>query len=105
MALFIIKMYIFYTAQFTRHKLRLLSSYRNTNINQSARVFSLSYFKSLYSLAFGCGLWGKAKVGPLKKKKSFMNYFTLLLLFETLNIQGIKRHLTQFVFQTGTFQG
>ena len=71
------QMYIFYTAQFTRHKLRLLSSYRNTIINQSARVFSLSYFKSLYSLAFGCGLWGKAKGGPLKKKNSFMNYFTL----------------------------
>ena len=46
--LFIIKTYILYTTQYTRH-LNLnffvfLSSYRNTIINQSARVFSLSYF-------------------------------------------------------------
>ena len=44
-ALFIIQMYILYTAQFNRHKLRhhlcvFLSSYRNTIINQSARFFS-----------------------------------------------------------------
>ena len=46
--LFIIQMQILYTTQCTRH-LNLnffvfLSSYRNTIINQSARVFSLSYF-------------------------------------------------------------
>ena len=46
--LFIIKTYILYTTQCTRH-LNLncfvfLSSYRNTIINQSAHVFSLSYF-------------------------------------------------------------
>ena len=46
--LFIIKMYILYTTQYTRHLnlnfFVLLLSYRNTIINQSARVFSLSYF-------------------------------------------------------------
>ena len=46
--LFIIKTYSLYTTQYTCH-LNLnffvfLSSYRNTIINQSARVFSLSYF-------------------------------------------------------------
>ena len=46
--LFIIETYILYTTQYTLH-LNLnffvfLSSYRNTIINQSARVFSLSYF-------------------------------------------------------------
>ena len=46
--LFIIKTKILYSTQCTRH-LNLnffvfLSSYRNTIINQSARVFSLSYF-------------------------------------------------------------
>ena len=50
--LFIIKTYILYTTQCTRH-LNLnffvfLSSYRNTIINQSARVFSLSYFLKKY---------------------------------------------------------
>ena len=38
------------------------------------------------------------------KKKSFMNYYTLLLLYETLNIQDIKRHLTQFVFKQEHFR-
>ena len=46
--LFIIKMQILYTMQCTRHlNLNFFvfpSSYRNTGINQSARVFSLSYF-------------------------------------------------------------
>ena len=51
--LFIIKTYILYTTQYTRH-LNLnffvfLSSYRNTIINQSARVFSLSYFLNIYT--------------------------------------------------------
>ena len=46
--LFIIKTYLLYITQYTRH-LNLnffvfLSSYRNTIINQSPRVFSLSYF-------------------------------------------------------------
>ena len=50
--LFIIKTYILYATQCTRH-LNLnffvfLSSYRNTIINQSARVFSLSYFLILH---------------------------------------------------------
>ena len=48
MILFIIKTYILYTTQYTLH-LNLnffvfLSSYRNTIINQSAPVFSLSSF-------------------------------------------------------------
>ena len=50
-ALFIIKMYILYTAQFTRHKLRhhlCVSTYRNMIINQSACIFSLSYFLNIY---------------------------------------------------------
>ena len=52
--LFIIKTYILYTTQCTHH-LNLnffvfLSSYRNTIINQSARVFSLSYFLIVYIL-------------------------------------------------------
>ena len=46
--LFIIKMYILHTTQYTRHLnlnfFVLLLSYRNTIINQSACVFSLSYF-------------------------------------------------------------
>ena len=44
--LFIVKTYILYTTQYTRHLnfFVFLSSYRNTIINQSARVFSLSYF-------------------------------------------------------------
>ena len=70
LALFNIKMYIFYTAQFTRHKLRLLSSYSNTIINQSARVFSLSYFLSLYihwPLGVVCG--GRQRVVHFKKKR------------------------------------
>ena len=50
--LFIIKTQILYTTQCTRH-LNLnffvfLSSNRNTIINQSARVFSLSYFLILF---------------------------------------------------------
>ena len=50
--LFIIKTYILYTTQYTRH-LNLnffvfLLSYRNTIINQSALVFSLSYFLNNY---------------------------------------------------------
>ena len=49
--LFIIKTYILYTTQYTRH-LNLnffvfLSSYRNTITNKSAGVFSLSYFLKL----------------------------------------------------------
>ena len=51
-ALFIIKMQILYATQCTRH-LNLnffvfLSSYRNMIINQSACVFSLSYFLNTY---------------------------------------------------------
>ena len=51
--LLIIKTYILYTTQCTRH-LNLnffvfLSSYRNTIINQSARVFSLSYFLMVFT--------------------------------------------------------
>ena len=50
--LFIIKTYILYATQCTRHlNLNLfvfLSSHRNTIINQSARVFSLSYFLNTY---------------------------------------------------------
>ena len=46
--LFIIKTEILYTTQCTRHLnlnfIVFLSSYRNTIINQSASVFSLSYF-------------------------------------------------------------
>ena len=53
-ALFIKKMYILYTAQFTHHKLRhhlcASISYRNTIINQSARVFSFSYFLNIFSI-------------------------------------------------------
>ena len=53
--LFIIKTYILYTTQYTRHLnlnfFVLLSSYRNTIINQSARVFSLSYFLNLYGVS------------------------------------------------------
>ena len=50
--LFIIKTYILYTTRYTRH-LNLnffvfLSSYRNTIINQSAPVFSLSYFLKMF---------------------------------------------------------
>ena len=53
-ALFIIKTYILYTTRCTRH-LNLncfvfLSSYRSTIINQSARVFSLSYFLSFNNI-------------------------------------------------------
>ena len=49
--LFIIKAYILYTTQYTRH-LNLnffvfLLSYRNTIINQSGHVFSLSYFLNI----------------------------------------------------------
>ena len=49
--LFIIKTCILYTTQCTRHlnlNFVFLSSYRNTIINQSARVFSLSYFLILF---------------------------------------------------------
>ena len=56
--LFIIKTYILYTTQCTHH-LNLnfsvfLSSYRNTIINQSVHVFSLSYFLKnfMQSIAF-----------------------------------------------------
>ena len=35
-----------------------LSSYRNTMINQSARVFSLSYFLKHDKRAFKCYFWG-----------------------------------------------
>ena len=51
MVLFIIKTYILYTTQYTRHlnlNFVFLSSYRNTIINQSARVFSWSYFLNIY---------------------------------------------------------
>ena len=53
---FIIKTYILYTPQCTRH-LNLnffvfLSSYRNTIINQSAHVFSLSYFLNKYKVIY-----------------------------------------------------
>ena len=51
--LFIIKTYILYTMQYTRHLnlnfFAFLSSYRNTIINQSACIFSLSYFLSIIS--------------------------------------------------------
>ena len=55
-ALFIIKMYVLYTTQFTHQIMGgyqninyaiifvFLSSYRNRIINRSARIFSLSYF-------------------------------------------------------------
>ena len=51
--LFIIKTHILYTTPIARH-LNLnffvfLSSYRNTIINQSARVFSFSYFLKLFT--------------------------------------------------------
>ena len=52
--LFIIKTYILYTTQYTRHLnlnffVNFLSSYRNSIINQSAHVFSLSYFLNNYN--------------------------------------------------------
>ena len=60
--LFIIKMYILHTMQYTRHSnlnfFVFLLSYRNTIINQSACLFSLSYFLKTSEGVLSCWILG-----------------------------------------------